>query len=72
MKAATVAPIALGKDLGADVPLKRVDEAVLRRITFFFTTMDGPAEIRIGRFGTSPDLIESDATWKLGGEAEPI
>ena len=67
-----VAPIALGKDLGTDVPLKRVDEAVLRRITFFFTTMDGPAEIRIGRFGTSPDVIESDATWKLGGEAEPI
>ena len=67
-----VAPIALTKDLGAKVPLKRVDEAVLRRITFFFVTMDGPAEIRVGRFGTSPDTFSQATVWKLGGEAEAI
>ena len=62
------------KDLAsAQEKLRGLDKVEMVRITFFFNSVRTPAEIRIGRVGSSPeDAPLSLFCWKVGTEAEPL
>ena len=62
------------KDLAsAKEKLRGLDKVEMVRITFFFNSVRTPAEIRIGRVGSSSeDAPLSLFCWKVGTEAEPL
>ena len=50
---------------------KKLARADLRRLSFFFTAVKTPVEIRIGSLGDTPDEFSTAPLWKEHGEAEP-
>ena len=52
--------------------MKKVTMTNSRRISFFFTAIDRPLEIRVDDIGDTVGEISPVPLWKEGGEAEPI
>ena len=52
--------------------MKKVTMTNSRRISFFFTAIDRPLEIRVDNIGDTVGEISPVMLWKEGGEAEPI
>ena len=52
--------------------MKKVTMTNSRRISFFFTAIDRPLEIRVDNIGDTVGEISAVMLWKEGGEAEPI
>ena len=56
----------------ATKPMKDLTQTRLRRVSFFFTDIKKPVEIRIDNIGDSPDAVTTLPPWSEAREAEII